>query len=286
MLTDLTVADLDADRRPEIIATGEWIAPAIIRFINGKLELINSGLEAYKGWWQSVAVTDLDADGDQDLVLGNTGKNGYLRPDKDHPVKLWVSDFDQNGTADKIISRHINGKDVPVFLKRELTDQMPSLKKQNLKFEQYAGKSVQDLFGSQVKEASVQEYHYSASVIAINDGKGRFTIQELPVMTQLSCINAILCSDIDGDGRKDLVLGGNQFHFQPQFARLDASYGHILLNKGMVNGNIRWQMEGSAVTGLLIKGEVKEILPLARGSIDYLLVLQNNLHPLLLKKNK
>ena len=37
-----------------------------------------------------------------------------------------------NTLPDKVFSRTIDGKDVPVFLKKEFTDAMPSLKKENL----------------------------------------------------------------------------------------------------------------------------------------------------------
>ena len=59
---------------------------------------------------------------------------------------MWINDFDNNGTAEKIITRTINGKDIPVFLKRDLTDQVASLRKQNLRNKDFAKKSVQELF--------------------------------------------------------------------------------------------------------------------------------------------
>jgi len=285
MLTDVAVTDLDGDKKNEIIVTGEWMSPKVFSVKSNQLAEIKTGLEEYKGWWQSVAVADVDGDGDADLVFGNAGKNCYLKPDRDKPVKLWINDFDQNGTADKIITRTVNKKDVPVFLKREITEQMPSLKKQNLKFEEYADKSIQDLFSSGViKKAAVKELNYAASCVAVNNGKGGLQMQELPVYTQLSCINAILCADINGDGRKDLILGGNQFHFQPQFARLDASYGHILLNKKSDKGKILWEWAEPSRTGFETRGEVKDIflMPSAKGSS--LLVLQNDNYPVLFRR--
>ena len=45
-----------------------------------------------------------------------------------------MADFDGNGTGEKIITRTIGGKDVPVFLKKEVTDQIARLQKQNLKY--------------------------------------------------------------------------------------------------------------------------------------------------------
>jgi len=34
-----------------------------------------------------------------------------------------------------------------------------------------------------------------------------------------SSVNAILCTDVDGDGHPDIVAGGNEFGFLPQFGR-------------------------------------------------------------------
>jgi hypothetical protein len=34
--------------------------------------------------------------------------------------------------------------------------------------------------------------------------------------------------DINNDGYIDLVLGGNQYEFKPQFTRLDSNFGSVL----------------------------------------------------------
>ena len=51
-------------------------------------------------------------------------------------------------------------------------------------------------------------------------------------MVQLSSVNAIEITDVNNDNKADLITGGNLFTFPPQFGRLDASYGHVLLMNG------------------------------------------------------
>jgi hypothetical protein len=287
MLTDAAITDINGDKKKEIIVTGEWMPPKIFSFSNNKLTELKTGLENYKGWWQCVAVADADADGDEDCIFGNTGENGYLKPGDKEPVKLWVSDFDLNGTPDKIITRTVKERDVPVFLKRELTEQIPSLKKQNLKFEAYAKKSIQDLFGNDaMKKASAYEFNYAESCIAINNGTGQFAIQELPVNARLSCVNSIVCTDINNDGKKDLILGGNQFYLQPQLARADACYGDIFINKGMTNGKVQWELAEPNLTGFEIRGQVRDMLLIPGEGDNRLLVLQNNDYSVVFRRKR
>ncbi len=284
MVTDAVFVDIIGDLQKELVVVGEWMSPKVFSFTSNSMQEVTTNLSGLKGWWQTIASSDLDGDGKQDLVLGNIGENCYLHPDSSSPVKLWISDFDQNGTSDKIMTRTIDKKDLPIFLKRELTEQMPSLKKQNLRFEEYAKKSVQDLFTNEaMNKAEVYEFNYDASCIAINGGNGQFDTRKLPVYTQLSSVNAILCTDINKDGKTDLIMGGNQFHFQPQFARLDASYGHVLVNKG----DNEWEWVFPAFSGFSLRGEIRDIISLHSAFGEHVLVLQNNDYPVLYKlKNK
>jgi hypothetical protein len=240
----------------EIVVTGEWMGPRIFRYANGKFVENSSALSDLKGWWQTIAAADLDGDGDEDLILGNMGQNFYLKPDSANPVRLWINDYSNNIIPEKILTKTVKGKDVPVFLKRELTDQIPILKKQNLKHQDYATKSIQDLFTPEIiKSSEIREVNYNASCIAWNEGGGKFTVTPLPDLVQLSSVNAILARDVNGDNKIDLILGGNMTAFQPQFARVDASYGQLLIN----NGSRKWETVLPLGSGLEISGEVRSI---------------------------
>ena len=276
MVTDAAWVDINGDKEKELVVIGEWMAPKIFSFSDGSVKEFTTDLTALSGWWQDIAVADLDGDGDEDFVLGNIGENFYLRPNGDEPVKMWVNDFDKNGVTDAIMTRTVDKKDVPAFLKRDLTDQIPSLKKQNLKHVDYANKSIQELFPSElISSADIRQFNYSSSCIAYNDGNGKFTIQRLPAEIQFSSVNAILCTDIDNDGKTDLIIGGNKFGFQPQFSRLDGSTGNILMNKG---GR---KFEGQSP--LNVDGEVRDIQEIRNGTKRFILFLRNNDTPLLYK---
>jgi hypothetical protein len=260
----------------ELIVVGEWMTPKIFRYASGKFSETKTNLDSLSGWWQTIQAADLDGDGDEDLVLGNIGRNFYLRPDAKNPVKLWINEFSNNMIPEKIITRTVGGRDVPVFLKRELTDQIPVLKKDNLRHQEYATRSIQDLFTpEQIKSSEMKLFNYMQTCIAWNEGNGKYSVHELPVPVQLSSVNAILIGDINDDGLKDIIAGGNIMGFQPQFSRVDASYGHVLIN----DGKRKWTYVKEMNSGIELTGEVRDIKQIAIGKNKGYLFLRNNDFP-------
>jgi enediyne biosynthesis protein E4 len=118
--------------------------------------------------------------------------------------------------------------------------------------------------------------------VAIGLGNGQFKVVRLPDMVQLSSVNAILCTDLNKDGHMDLVLGGNEFGFLPQFGRLDASPGDVLLNDG--HGGMKYIDPAEA--GIRLRGQVRDIQNVKEKNSDDILILQNDEVPLLFKINK
>ena len=284
MVTGALWRDVEGDARKELIVSGEWMSPRIFRYKDRQFtELHDTGLDQLYGWWQTLSAGDVNGDGREDLIIGNIGENFYLKPDAAHPVRLWVTDFDGNGEVDQFLTRTVEGRDVPVFLKREITEQFPGLKKDNLKHSDYARKSIQDLFPAKLLAGSEKRlFNYCSSIVAINEGKGHFTARPLPYQVQLSSVNAILPTDINEDGKTDLLLSGNLFGFPPQFGRLDASYGHVLLGDGRGG----FQVMEQAKTGLLLKGEGKDIQQIQTAKGKRYLFTQNDQAPVLMKKRE
>jgi len=58
-----------------------------INFRQDHFEKISTGLDSLYGWWQAVAVADLNGDGREDIVLGNIGENFNLHPDEKKSFK-------------------------------------------------------------------------------------------------------------------------------------------------------------------------------------------------------
>ena len=276
MVTDAKMVNVSGDGTPELVVVGEWRYPHIFEIKDRKLVTVSSNLDDYSGWWYAVQSDDVDGDGDQDLLLGNRGENFYFSGTKEQPAKLWVNDFDGNGTIDKIMTRRVNGRDMPIPMKKELTSQIPSLKKQVLKHTDYAQKAIQDLFKKEVmKKSVVMEGNYFQSAVALNNGNGQFTMMPFPAQVQFSCVCGIWCGDLNGDGRNDLVMAGNDAGFMPQFSKLDASFGHTLLNRG--GGNFEWIENQSS--GFFINGDVKTLAILHIKGKKHLLATVNGEKP-------
>lgn len=256
MITDAIWGDIDGDSKKDLITVSDWGTAKIYKNDGRRLSFMPSSLDSIWGWWNTLELADLDNDGDLDIILGNEGSNLHYKPTPGNPMKLFINDFDNNGTLEQITTMSKNGKNYPIHQKKKLTEQLVKLKKQNLKASEYALKSIDELFPSEIVENSiVKKVSHSESMLVINQGNGKFSYKILPAQVQFSCICGIQCLDVDKDGNLDLIMAGNNFEFKPQYSRLDSNYGNVLLGDGKMN--FAWQ--DYSESGFFIKKEVKHI---------------------------
>lgn len=255
MITDATVLDWDQDGNEDLVLVGEWTAPIFLKNNNGRLEKIEMPeLETLKGWYRAVEVADLNHDGFPDLILGNNGLNSRFKITSDSPVKMFLNDFDQNGSVEQIFTQEVGGVQVPYTLKHELERQIPSVKKKYIRYSNYNNESLTDIFPSEiVNQSIINEVNNLESGVLMNEGNGNFSWKPFPVLAQRSYVFAIAVLDLNEDGNLDLILGGNLSQAKPEVGKYDASYGEVLLGKG--DGTFDYWK--NAAHGLKLDGDIR-----------------------------
>lgn len=285
MITDGIWADVDLDSDQDLIVIGEYMPVKV--FINDRGTFNDhtneSGLGKSNGWWNTIKASDLDNDGDVDFVVGNHGKNSRFRASVEKPVCMYVNDFDQNGTLEQIICTYNGDKSYPLALRHDLVKQIPALKKKYLKYENFKDQTISDIFTrDQVENAVKLDAYELATSMLINDGSGKFSVKHLPLEAQVSPTYGIEVMDMNDDGFKDILLGGNLYRSKPEAGRYDASYGVVLQGDG--NGNFKAIQPNAS--GFKMNGEVRDILTVRTDSGDVILATRNNDSILAFKKNQ
>ena len=277
MVSSATWIDYDHDGKLDLVVVGEWMPVRVFHQENGKLvdRTKEAGLSGTNGWWNSVEAVDLRGNGRQDLVLGNLGLNSYLRASPKEPTRLYVNDFShsEGGNLEQILTTYRNGVSYPVAGRDELLKKIPSLRSKFPSYKDFGASRIEDIFpAADISQAQVREAYTFASAVALNNGNGTFTLQPLPIEAQFAPIYASLAGDFDGDGRTDLLVGGNLYGVTPTLGRYDASYGLMLRGDGK-GGFTAVDM---AASNLVIDGQVRDIKSLRGARGDRLIVVARN----------
>jgi len=251
MVTAALFTDVDEDGWPDLVVAGEWMPVCIFRNEKGHFRREETALPS--GLWQSLAVTDMNHDGHVDILAGNYGMNSKLSTGG-MPLKLYVKDLDGNGIIEQLLTYTTGGNEYSFLGKEALEKQLPSIKKRFLHYRDFAGRNVGEVFGDQLNDARVWRVETLKSGVLVNDGHGHFTFDPLPAAVQETPIWAWLSEDLDGDGREDVMAGGNLYGVLPYEGRYDAGWGDILLNK---DSGYRWVSPVSS--GWLVRGEVRDM---------------------------
>jgi hypothetical protein len=275
MVTDGKWFDYDRDGRPDLAICGEYMPIRIFHNEGGRLNEITAaaGLSKSNGWWNRLQVADVDGDGYPDLVAGNHGLNSRFKASAAKPVSLYTGDFSGTGAIEQIVCTYNGGKQYPMALRHDLVGELPLLKKKYLRYGQYKEQTIEDIFGAELlKTVTKTDAYEMRSSVVLNKGKGRFQLQPLPVEAQFSTVFGLVVKDLDGDGKADILLGGNFYESKPEAGIYDASYG--LLLKG--NGRGGFRAVAPQQSGVLVKGAVRDIIELRAGNKALFVFAKNN----------
>lgn len=264
-----TWCDLDKDGDLDLVLSLEW--DGIVVFVNEKNRFEKKYITDKKGWWNFTLPSDVDGDGDLDLIAGNLGLNNRLNASDKHPVKLYYNDYDDNGKKEQVLTYYLGGKEIPFAIKDELVKQMPELKKKYLYAEDFAKASLSEIFGKdKLKSAEILTANYFPNVVMINKGNWHFEIKELPWEAQLTPYRDAVVINANDDDLPDMLLAGNFYHSNIQMGEYDADYGTVLINKG--NGNF----SAALLNGISVKGEVRHIRKITAGNREAFILARNN----------
>jgi hypothetical protein len=256
MVTAAVWADIDGDKRPDLIVATEW-GPVTYWHNTGKgFENLTAkaGLAGITGWWSALAVADVNGDGRFDLVAGNVGLNTKYAASAAEPTVLYAGDVDGSGKDQLIEAQYENGRLYPLRGRSKLAYAFPWLPKKYPTYKAFASATVEDIFGAdhlaKVRKLAATEL---ASGVFLQQKNGTFRFQPLPRAAQIAPINTIVARDLDGDGKLDLFCAGNNFGPEANTGRFDGGLGVLL--KG--DGQGGFTALSPAQSGLSVTGDAR-----------------------------
>lgn len=275
LTTSAAWSDVDGDKDVDLVLTGEFMPIKTFINTNGIFAdaTQSAGLDKTNGWWSEIVTDDVDNDGDIDIIAANHGLNSRLRATLEKPITMYVNDFDRNGTIEQITCAYYGNTSYPTVLRHDLISQIPALKKKFLKYDSYKDQTIDKIFSpEEMKGATRLDLYQLSSGVFLNNGRGSFTFQALPIEAQFSKMYSILVHDFNGDGIKDILMAGNLYRAKPEVGRYDASYGVLMIGDG--KGSFNYVRPEHS--GLRIDGEVRDLQLINVNGKKMLAVARNN----------
>ena len=273
MVTGAVTSDFDNDGDKDLIVVGDWMPVTIFESTPGALTKKGIIKDSF-GWWSSITATDLDGDGDEDFVLGNWGLNSKLKASVARPLKLYVKDFDHNGSVDKILEWYPSADTIayPLISKDDITKNIPQLDQKIRSYADYGKMTYRQLFDEKQREGALEfKANYLESAILWRDETG-FRLEALPREAQVSPVYSIVTDDIDKDGIVDILLFGNLYGLKPEIGRMDANVGVFL--KGESKG--KYTTLSTTESGLFVTGQVRDSRIISDSGGNKVLIISRN----------
>jgi hypothetical protein len=279
MITSAAWVDFNADKKMDLIVAGEWTKIRFFKNSGQQLEEVTEAtrLQNMSGQWRSLAVADLDNDGDTDIVAGNLGLNNRYKASPKEPIKLFAKDLDNNGSVDPLIAYYIINQDgerhlYPAIDRNQFAGQVPSIKKKYELHASYSKEKMEDILKDDMEGMLELVCEETRTCWLENKGNEKFEMHALPIEAQLSPVNSIVCTDVDGDQKLDIIMAGNEYQAEVMTGSYDASYGLLLIG----DGRGTFKAISPLQSGLIIDGDVKDMKIITTASKERLLLVAVN----------
>ena len=282
MVTAAVWCDIDGDKRPDLLVATEWGPVTYWHNTGHGFENLTNqaGLAGVTGWWSSLAVADVNGDGRLDIIAGNIGLNTKYHATAAEPTVLYAGELDASGRSHLVEAQYEDGMLYPVRGRSKLSYAFPWLSKKFPTYQAFSRATVADIFDPERLAAATKLTATElASGIFLQQPDGTFKFQALPRIAQIAPVNAIVATDLDGDGVIDLFLAGNNFGPEPGTGRFDG--GVSLLLKG--DGKGGFTAYSPAQAGIVVTGEARSAVAVKlKGSLRPALVVARPEGPVLL----
>ncbi|WP_247235240.1 VCBS repeat-containing protein [Telluribacter sp. SYSU D00476] len=278
LICDALWTDYDNDGWVDLLLAGEWMPLTFLKNTNGKLQPATSGLESYKGWWNSLTAGDFDNDGDIDYIAGNLGTNTLNRASDRQPISMYAKDFNNDGFFDAIPTVYYKAQDdtykeFTYNTRDELGKQIIQARQRFQEYAKFSQATINDILKpEELKDALVLRANWMKSSYLENQGNGTFKITELPIQAQVAPLYGMVAEDVDQDGNLDVVLTGNNYGSETVVGRYDAFYGLVL--KGDGKGNFQPLLPQQS--GFCVRGDAKGAVRLANAKGQLMITASQN----------
>lgn len=229
MVTDAEFTDYDKDGDEDLIIVGEWMPVTVFENNQGKFRNVTAEKELLNtvGWWNSIDVYD-DSEDFSRFVLGNVGENNKFHPSEKKPLRIYMNDFDDNGTFDIVLAKNQESTLYPVRGRQCSSEQMPFITEKFPTYDQFAVADVTEIYTDKKLDEAIQyqAQTFSNSSLIIIDGE--FDVKPLPQEYQTGPINACVVEDFTGDGISDVLCIGNKFEAEVETVRYDGNPGYLI----------------------------------------------------------
>ena len=230
MVKDAVFADINNDNQQDLILVGHWMAIEI--YINNNGAFTNQskkfGTQQGVGWWNTITATDIDNDGNLDLLAGNLGTNSKHKATNEQPFVIMAKDFDSNGTNDIALGYYNDNQLYPVRGLQCSSEQVPSIKANVSSYAEFGSLTFDQVYSNfDTNNAEIHKATYFESAMLLNQNN-QFTFKALPKRSQVAPTNGILVLDIDGNDTNEIITVGNHYPVEVETGRYDAHIGSVM----------------------------------------------------------